>query len=579
MYKLFMAFRYLRAHKIIYFSIAGVAIGIMTMVIVISVMAGFSRDMRARIRGMQAHIVVTPAVMTQWIADYDDLCNRIEKVPGVTGAAPRIEWEAWLGRQGDFRDVHLVGIDPARERRTSDLEAYFLRGSKRNFDFNDDFGRETRWPGVVLGAELRWGGRQMGLMTARQANTPAFYAQDFENVGFFRSGMSEYDSKYLFMDLKSAQDFLKVGASADSRALVNTLTIRVDDYERRGRQIRNAILEALHAHDPCEDPDYHAELSRCGRLQVMTWEQTRRVLLQAVEVEKGIQMLLLFLIVLVAGFNIIAIYTLVVRSKTRDIGILRALGATEGGVTTIFLLSGGLCGLFGSFFGITLGLLLSFNLNEIEDVIRVVSRDVNRLPGILQVASLASLGAALAALIWTWLCFYRDRPARPWLRIAVSTAAIALAYVLTTTWMPKYHPGDHYDPDWGPSSRWVGFGCVVGFWVLFMLAWKGLARFRRRPGWIFFGFGGTMVLIAYLVAIVAPAVIVEEIVRNRPDTLWRGLELFPKTVYYLDRIPVYVDYQSLAFIVAVTLVVSVVFSIYPALRAALSNPIEAIRDE
>jgi lipoprotein-releasing system permease protein len=579
MYKLFMAFRYLRAHKIIYFSIAGVAIGIMTMVIVISVMAGFSRDMRARIRGMQAHIVITPAVMTQWIADYDGLCDRLRKVPGVVAAAPRIEWEAWLGRQGDFRDVHIVGIDPAREREASDLEAYFLKGSKRAFDFNDDYGRETRWPGVVLGAELRWGGAQLGLMTARQANTPAFFAKDFQNVGYFRSGMSEYDSKYVFMDLKAAQDFLQVGRSAESRPLVNTVTIRVEDYERRGREIRNAILEALHAHDPCDDAEFHRSLSRCGRFQVLTWEQTRRVLLQAVEVEKGIQMLLLFLIVLVAGFNIIAIYTLVVRSKTRDIGILRALGATEGGVTSVFLMSGGLCGLFGSFFGIGLGLLLSRNLNEIEDVIRVVSRDVNRISPGLQAASLGSLVVALAALLWTWIGFYQDRPVRPWLRVAVSTVAIALAYLLSTTWMPEYRSADHYDPGWTPGSRWVGFAGVIGFWAAFMLAWRGLAPLRRRPGWIFFGFGGTIVLIAYLVAILAPSIIVEEILRNRPDYGWLGIELFPKTIYYLDRIPVYVDVQALVYIVAVTLAVSVVFSIYPALRAATANPIEAIRDE
>jgi ABC-type lipoprotein release transport system permease subunit len=416
-------------------------------------------------------------------------------------------------------------------------------------------------------------------MTARQANTPAFFVQDFENVGHFRSGMSEYDAKYLFMDLRAAQDFLKVGASAEGRALVNTITIRVDDYERNGRRIRNAILDRLHAHDPCDDPGYHAAFSRCGRYAVLTWEQTRRVLLQAVEVEKGIQMLLLFLIVLVAGFNIIAIYTLVVRSKTRDIGILRALGATEGGVTSIFLTSGGLCGLFGSFFGIALGLLFSFNLNEIEDVIRVVSREVNRGSDLSKVVSCASLGFALCALIWTWIGFYRDRPAWPRLRAAVSTVAIAAALFLSTSWLPSYQPVDHYDPQWGEGARITAHLWVLGVWAAFMAAWLALGRYRRRPAWVFFGFGGTVVLIAALLAIVTPFLITALILANRPDYGWRGLELFPKTVYYLDRIPVLVDVTSLVYIVAVTLVVSIVFSIYPALRAATANPIEAIRDE
>jgi ABC-type lipoprotein release transport system permease subunit len=312
---------------------------------------------------------------------------------------------------------------------------------------------------------------------------------------------------------------------------------------------------------------------------VLTWEQTRRVLLQAVEVEKGIQMLLLFLIVLVAGFNIIAIYTLVVRSKTRDIGILRALGATEGGVTSVFLMSGGLCGLFGSFFGIGLGLLLSRNLNEIEDVIRVVSREINRVSSFSQNLACAGLAAALVGLIWTWTAFYKDRPTLPWLRIGLSTLLLGAAAWLSTTWMPDYRPSDHFDPGWGPSARGTAVASVVGVWALFMLAWRGLGRFRRRPSWVFFGFGGTIVLIAYLLAVLGPFAIAGLILLNRPDYGWRGLELFPKTIYYLDRIPVYVDVQALVYIVAVTLAVSVVFSIYPALRAATANPIEAIRDE
>src|SRR5258706_10972868 len=100
MYKLFMAFRYLRAHKIIYFSIAGVAFGIMTMVIVTSIMGGFSRDMRTRIRGMQTDLVVTSHDQESrfWIVNPEGLRAEILKVPGVTGAAPRIEYEAWLGR-------------------------------------------------------------------------------------------------------------------------------------------------------------------------------------------------------------------------------------------------------------------------------------------------------------------------------------------------------------------------------------------------------------------------------------------------------------------------------------------------
>src|SRR6185295_10040681 len=122
MYKLFMAFRYLRAHKIIYFSIVGVALGIMTMVVVTSLMGGFSRDMKSRIRGMQTDIVVTSAEKNLWLVDYDGICDEIRKVPHVTGCAPRLEYEAWMGRSGSYSDVHIVGIVPEAEKGVSQLE-------------------------------------------------------------------------------------------------------------------------------------------------------------------------------------------------------------------------------------------------------------------------------------------------------------------------------------------------------------------------------------------------------------------------------------------------------------------------
>src|ERR1051325_11534253 len=116
MYKLFMAFRSLRAHKIIYFSIVGVAVGILAMVVVSSLMGGFARDMRSRIRGMQTQISVVSADKNLWFKDYLELSEAIRKIPHVTGCAPRLEYQAWLGRKGTFSDVHLVGILPQYEK-------------------------------------------------------------------------------------------------------------------------------------------------------------------------------------------------------------------------------------------------------------------------------------------------------------------------------------------------------------------------------------------------------------------------------------------------------------------------------
>ncbi len=592
MYKLFMAFRYLRAHKIIYFSIVGVAVGIMTMVVVTSLMGGFSRDMKARIRGMQAHIVVQLAAKDLWLKDYESIREAVLKVPHVTGAAPRIEYEAWMGQQGNFSDVHIVGIVPEQEQGVSEVREYFRKGGRKNPDFKDESGAEPAAPGVVVGSELRWRGRQLGLMTARHGDGPIFLQKDFEIVGSFRSGMAEYDSKFIFMDLGAAQEFMKL----NQPPMANMIAIGVDDYERHGPQVRDAVIAALHERFGCKTPEEHAPGFyymggyRCGKFRTLTWEQSRRGLLQAVEVEKGIQYILLFLIVLVAGFNIIAIYTLVVRAKARDIGILRALGATERGVTSIFLMSGGLCGLFGSLFGIVLGLLLAWNLNEIADFIRVFSRDLNRISlnptvdlnfdsrGLAWLVA-GALVVAGVSMVWTWTVFYSERTRTPWVRMLLTGVSLLIAAVAATAWLPKFVSMHRHDPAFGPGGRWPFILCVVALWTGFCLLWRGLDRWRRRPAWVFFAAFGTTFLTAFSIAIAVALAIVTAILVAEPKNGWPGLELFPSDIYYLDRIPVHVDPGALAWIVGVTLLVSVVFSIYPALRAAKADPIESIRDE
>jgi lipoprotein-releasing system permease protein len=587
MYKLFMALRYLRAHRILYFSIAGVAFGLMTLVVVTSVMGGFSRDLRTRIRGMSAHFVVVPLPSQYWFADYDKLCAAIEKVPGVEGCAPRLEYAAWLGRAGVFDDIQIVGVVPEAESKVSELGRYFQKGGKQRFDFTDESGVATTHPGVVVGAEMR-SSRSIGLLTARYENGPLLCQKDFEVVGSFRSGMAEYDSKYLFMHLSAAQEFLKVAGSKDlnARPRVNTIAISVKDYDRNKETVRKGIIEAIHSVDPCENPEDHASIyggGRCKHRRVRSWEQTRQVLLQAVEVEKGIMIIVLMMIVLVAGFNIISINTLVVRAKTRDIGILRALGATEGGVIAIFLAVGLLCGFFGSFFGILLGLLFSYNVNDLADLLRVISRDLNRAAiesgdsrwiGWLAAVSLLAAGVSV---IWTWLVLYKERIRHPWPRILTTGALLGLATWASTTWLSGYQQVGHYDP--AMPGRWGPVLSVLLFWGLLCAAWRGLDRWRSRPAWVFFGAFATIAFSVLTKVIVEMLAIAVCIVLLRPPPGWPGLELFPTNIYYLDRIPVFVDLTGITVIVVLTLLISLIFSIYPAIRASRSNPIEAIRDE
>ena len=583
MYKLFMAFRYLRAHKIIYFSIVGVAIGTLAMVVVTSLMGGFARDMRSRIRGMQTHITVTPADKNLWFTDYNDLCERIRKLPHVTGCAPRLEYEAWLGRRGTFSDVHIVGIVPEVEKGVSELEGYFQKGGKQKFNMENDDGVPSRNPGAVVGSQLRGGFGTVGLLTARQSTTPLLCVKDFEVVGRFRSGMVEYDANYLFVDLAAAQEFLQV----ESPPRANVLAISIDDYEKNGKAARQRIIDLFHELHPCNEPENHNGIFgyKCGKYVTQTWEQTKRVLLQAVEVEKAMMYIILSLVILVAGVMILAIYTLVVRAKTRDIGILRALGATEHGVLAVFLMSGGLCGLFGSIFGIILGLLLALNLNEIADFLRVVSREINRMgiqgdgPRGPTILALVAILAAAVLLIANWVVLYKERRPHPWKRMIAAGLALAAATWLSTSWMVDYRPRDQFDADLSPDWRLWFTAIVVGAWTLFCAAWRFLDRYRRRPSWTFFGFAATIFMCAMMIMVGVTGAIAAGILIRQPDLMWPGLEIFPRDIYYLDKIPVYVDYGAIGWIVVWTLVISFIWSIYPALKAAAANPVEALRDE
>src|SRR5262245_43745659 len=274
MYKLFMAFRYLRAHKIIYFSIFGVAVGILTLVMVTSIMGGFSRDMRSRIRGMLTDLVVSSYDKNLWITNYEKLSDEIGTIPHVKGCAPRLEYAAWLGRRGVPRDVVIMGVLPERERGVGKLEEYFRKGGKVPFDFKSARDGRGDFPGVVLGSEL-FGGEvsldgRLGLITARHETTPILCAKDFVEVGRFRSGMTDYDSNFVFMHLSAAQEVLKL--SAPRR--VNQLAVAVEDYERNGEEVATAILDRIHERRPCSTPEAHRNF-RCGLFRIQTWEQVR----------------------------------------------------------------------------------------------------------------------------------------------------------------------------------------------------------------------------------------------------------------------------------------------------------------
>lgn len=593
MYKLFLSLRYLRSHKIIYFSIAGVAVGILVMIIVTSVMGGFSRDIRTRIRGMQSDLVIVQQYPTIFFSHYEELCAKIEKIPGVKGCAPRVEWEAWIQYKGSYKTVHYVGIVPEKEKGLSNLEQFFRAGGKRHFDFMPEDYRETVQHPMIVGREFHFGGigSRVTLSTFRPdtGQGPGIWHQKFEIVGEFKSGMAEYDSNYVFVRLEDAADFLKLTTKRDDGSVsrvVTTISITLDDYARDIEKVRAQVIETLHRHSQ----EYHPgrcsgmahEHGSCGAYKTQTWEEAKSVLLQAVAVEKGIQIIILFFIVIVAGFNIIAIYTLVVRAKTRDIGIVRSLGATKGGIVTVFLLSGMACGLVGSIIGIGLGLAVAHNINEIADFIEVSSREVNQLPGAFHAGIDALATLAMAALFFFWYFFYK-RERRIALELGLLTGALSGAAVwFFLGWMSP-HEGCPFPeermPHLSESTRlWASIlvGAIPAFFAILR---EPIRRSNSDAGLSWLNLVSTVAFAGLAIAMTAVLAINNAVLALRPPERWPGLELFPQNVYYLDRIPVFIDYLTIAMIVVGTLIVSLIFSIYPALKAASYNPIEAIRDE
>lgn len=643
MYKLFMALRYLRANPVIYASILSVALGIAVIVIVNSVMSGFSRDIRERIRGMQSHLVIKGRSGDIHIDDYEPLLAKLRAIPHVAGAAPRVQTYAWLGYTGREADAIIIGIDPAQERGASKVEEFFRRGGKTNFDFRYDGGEEPTYPGIVIGSEMarRFGGRALGaapgLMTAsRRGAVPQLFNGSFEVVGTFNSGMNEYDLSFLFMDLEAAQRFLRL-RGPDQRPLISYVAIHIEDYARHVVSVRKAAIDVLHDREPCRMPDLMHEFGICGKYETRTWEEEKRNLLQAVAIEKGLQVVLLFFIILVAAINILTIYTLMVRAKTRDIGILRSLGATTPGIAQVFLTSGLLCGLIGGVFGSIGGLKMAVHLDSVAEFIESSSRHLadwarmNQESLLVRGSGLGGgiLAAALATAL-TLLLVKRNRFQRPvgtlfgvlWVALLALAAfwlvrdatglagedgwvhglgrVVSWAVFALTLGSVALHPVDK--PDiwlWrmcGAALLLLGAGLAMGligiigradFWevlvsdlaldailgaALVYLAFAYAAGWRRStaPQWL---------LAALLTATVVATPLLATFLNSPPPPGWPGLNLFPKDVYYLDRIPSEVSYPFVGIIVVAATITAVLASLYPAIKASRFDPVEAIRRE
>lgn len=474
MYKLLLCWRYLLTRYLALVCIISVMLGVATLIVVNSVMAGFSTKLKDRLHGLLSDIDVE-AYHYNGFDKIDDKLASIRQDPflneQIETMTPTMEVFAMLqfelGGETVLKPVHLIGIDPAGRARLGGFSEHLLDPDNRrqpSFELKGE--SRERWlrqQGGPLGAFSRHPvppplpsapgdpppplppqptltlprGIMLGYAIAHLRDQTADANADAQDIRILQPGdevvvttvsgqklapvsfrcavvdyvkteMSEYDANYVYMSLEDLQHLRTMQGRA------NNLQIKLKDYKdyAHARKVRDALQ------------------ARFPSFQVSTWEDKQGPLLAAIAVEKGILNVLLFLIIGVAGFGILAIFSMIVVEKTRDIGILKALGASNAGVMKIFLTYGLLLGLVGALLGTGMGITFTVYINEIEKFIgHLTGSDIfprkvyyfDKIPTDIQPMSvvLVNVGAVVIAVLFSVL---------PALRAAVLQPVRALRY-------------------------------------------------------------------------------------------------------------------------------------------------------
>jgi lipoprotein-releasing system permease protein len=393
-FEFFIGGRYLRAKQkqafislITYLSIAGVAVGVMALIVVIAVMAGFEADLKARILGGQANVILLRT--SGPFEAYRDVMRRVGAVPGVAAATPFIYSQIMLRTAANTTGAVLRGIDPATIGGVlKTLENVKIPESPPPESPEPSGGGP---PGIVLGRELA---KNLGVvpgdvvhlisprgMLAPTGHVPAM--KPFRVSGYFESGMYEFDQTFAYIHLHDAQRLLRMGDA------VTGLEVRVDDIYQ-ARQVGDAIVSQLGS-------AYYAR----------DWMQMNRNLFKALKLERRVMFIILTLIVLVAAFNIASSLIMMVMGKTKDIAILKAMGATNRSIRKIFVFNGMVIGTVGTGLGLVLGVVLcsllkQYNIHELTGDIYYFTTQLPVKMEVLDVACIvaAALGICLLATIY-----------------------------------------------------------------------------------------------------------------------------------------------------------------------------------
>lgn len=341
---LFVGLRYTRARRSNHFisfialvSIIGLTLGVAVLITVLSVMNGFDRELKNRILGMIPQATVSS---TEILPEWRPLVELADKQQHVAGSAPFTQLQGMLTAQGQVSGILVSGIDPKFEKKVSIVQNYMTAGSLDNL-------KEGEF-GIVLGKGMADGlglrlNDKVTLVLPEASPSPAGVVPRFKRftvVGIFSIG-ADVDSMIGYIALNDAAKLLRLPDGAQG------VRMKLDDIFA-APEVSSKLLNQL-------PPNYYAT----------NWTETHGNLFSAIQMEKAMVSLLLFLIVLVAAFNIVSSLVMVVTDKKSDIAILRTLGASPATITRIFMVQGVIIGAFGTLAGAALGILLAFSISDV----------------------------------------------------------------------------------------------------------------------------------------------------------------------------------------------------------------------
>ncbi len=387
-YELLIGLRYTRVKRRNHFisfiglaSMLGIGLGVAALIVVLSVMNGFQKELRARILGVAAHVQITG--LNQQLDNWEEVVARASAHPLVIAAAPYVNAQALLSQQSAVRGSVIRGIDPQKEAKVAEFDARMIAGSLNAL--------KPGQFGIVLGSELARAlaatvGDQVTLIAPQGLVTPAGVLpriKQFRVVGLFEVGMFEYDSGLALVDIEDAQRLYQMGTA------VSGVRLRLTDMFQ-SRQVVRDLLTRLP-----------------GDYNIGDWTRSHANFFRAVQIEKNVMFIILTLIVAVAAFNMVSTLVMVVTDKRPDIAILRTLGATPGSIMKIFVIQGALIGVIGTLIGVLGGIVLALNVDVVvpflEQLLNVqfLSKDVyyiSELPSDLQRADVIAIAAVSLAL-------------------------------------------------------------------------------------------------------------------------------------------------------------------------------------